>query len=264
MVNEKDNTLFQIPFWKRVCLVFCAAFFIIKISNAQKIESGRVIYDVYEGNYSNLVEPSGFFNHNYNQPSDDDYAPKSIVLEFRDGESSCGLSQVSTINNNRWSKFKETSLELNGETYYNEKGNELLFVESLDNQQYIVSMNIEKMDWTFLDGTKQIMGYSCKKAFRKKSFKNGSGRLITISYTAWYAPEIDLAFGPYGHVKLPGLIMEIEKTGGHTEFKYIATRVELENNDLVAIERPTEGILITEKEYNSKVRASLKEKLGLE
>lgn len=66
-----------------------------------------------------------------------------------------------------------------------------------------------QISWTLDDGTKEIAGYSCKRA--SCSFR---GR----EYAAWYTTEIPLSEGPYVFDGLPGLILEISDTQGHYLF----------------------------------------------
>lgn len=66
-------------------------------------------------------------------------------------------------------------------------------------------------EWKLEEGAKEILGYKCKKAAVQYR-----GR----SYTAWYAPEIPIAEGPYKFGGLPGLILELEDT--KQEFHFLA------------------------------------------
>ena len=56
------------------------------------------------------------------------------------------------------------------------------------------------MKWQLGQASDSINGYYCRNAFT-----NFRGR----KYTAWYAPEIPLPFGPYKFSGLPGIIVKI-------------------------------------------------------
>lgn len=58
-------------------------------------------------------------------------------------------------------------------------------------------------DWKLVTGSKEIIGYECKKALL-----NYRGR----DYEAWYAPEIPVPNGPYKFHGLPGMILAIKTT----------------------------------------------------
>lgn len=66
----------------------------------------------------------------------------------------------------------------------------------------IYSDSIPALKWDFSDEENEtIMGYTCRKA---------STEFAGRRYTAWFAPEIPLPFGPYKFGGLPGLILKIE------------------------------------------------------
>jgi GLPGLI family protein len=71
---------------------------------------------------------------------------------------------------------------------------------------------IPEIEWEPVAGRKMILGYSCSLA--KCNFR---GR----RYSAWYAPEIPLSYGPWKFHGLPGLILELEDDTG--EYHYKAT-----------------------------------------
>ena len=66
----------------------------------------------------------------------------------------------------------------------------------------VYSDSIPTLKWDFSgEDNDTIMGYECRKATTEFA-----GR----QYTAWFAPEIPLPFGPYKFGGLPGLILKIE------------------------------------------------------
>ncbi len=66
-----------------------------------------------------------------------------------------------------------------------------------------------KQSWRLEDSAKEIIGYTCRKA--TTDFR---GR----HYTAWYAPEIQLPYGPWSFHGLPGLILEIKDDTNRVSF----------------------------------------------
>lgn len=66
-----------------------------------------------------------------------------------------------------------------------------------------------KMNWVFVDETKKIDAYLCKKAtthFRGRD------------YTAWYTEDIPVSIGPWKFHGLPGLIIEISDSTSEVSF----------------------------------------------
>lgn len=76
---------------------------------------------------------------------------------------------------------------------------------------YIFEDDNLPQQWTLLgDSVKNILGYSCRKAFC--SYR---GRM----YEAWYALDISVSGGPWKFSGLPGLIMSVQDTKGHYTFE---------------------------------------------
>lgn len=81
------------------------------------------------------------------------------------------------------------------------KNDSLIFKEKINNDIYIVSENVPKINWKLdTETTKKIDSYTCYKATA-----NFRGR----NYTAWYSLEYPIQLGPWKFNGLPGLIMEI-------------------------------------------------------
>ncbi len=257
-----DKLFFPSPFLNLVQEAIVATFLglMINMSFAQEYTSGSIIYDVYEGNYTSEVGQN-IFNLGNGSANQDDYWPKSILLEFNGNSSYCMLTPESTISNNNWSKFKESSLELMGETFYSISDKELLTTYDDYGTLYLISKKDEEIQWDLKEGAKTILGYSCKKAVRRIMYRRNSQSWV-VDYVAWYAPGIAVPFGPFDHVNLPGLVLEVEKTGGHTEFRYVARAIDVDRNDSLIINKPSKGVPITQREYDRKLRDRLNELFG--
>ncbi len=237
--------------------------FITHFSYAQEVHSGMVIYDVISEYYSNEIETYPTFNHNLGFDGDDDFSQKSILLEFNKFQSICRESDESLHYKNQWSEFKTTSLELLGETYFDSNSGEIYTSQDQRGETFIITKDTTDIKWELKKEIKEILGYSCQKAIRQVKYSNISGRTFTKNYVAWYTLDIPYPFGPFNHINLPGLILAIEKTGGHTEFKYIARELNLNPETAIRIKRPVKGKLISQKEFDEKVSKDLKKILGV-
>lgn len=72
--------------------------------------------------------------------------------------------------------------------------------DGMDNLHY--SEPIEDMQWVFhADTARTVLGYECQLATCDFADRH---------YSAWFAPEIPLPFGPYKFGGLPGLILQIQ------------------------------------------------------
>ena len=91
------------------------------------------------------------------------------------------------------------------QTVYDEWADELhYYTEPLEEQTWVITA----------DSTATVLGYECIMA---KSDYHGR------KWTAWFATDIPLSFGPWKFRGLPGLILKAEADGG---FSFIATGLE--------------------------------------
>ncbi|WP_312088999.1 GLPGLI family protein [Chryseobacterium sp.] len=78
---------------------------------------------------------------------------------------------------------------------------------------YQYEENIPKMNWKLIEGSENVLGYSCNKA--TLSYK---GR----EYNAWYTTSIPIYDGPFIFGNLPGLILKIEDKNKEYSFEAVA------------------------------------------
>ena len=67
-------------------------------------------------------------------------------------------------------------------------------------QRYQYDEPCPMLKWELAEGDTIIAGYNCKKALTS---------LWGRDYIAWYAPEVDLPYGPYKFNGLPGLVFMV-------------------------------------------------------
>jgi len=92
--------------------------------------------------------------------------------------------------------------------------------------------------WNVTDETKEILGYTCKKAISKKNDK----------HVAWFTDAIPVKHGPNGTHGLDGLVLEFISH----KFSYVATKVELNHPEADDITEPKDGELITHEKFKKK------------
>ena len=97
-------------------------------------------------------------------------------------------------------------------------------------------MNI--FEWTLIDESKIIMDYKAHKA--ETTFR---GR----SYTAWYAPDINIDAGPWKFNGLPGLILEVTDSENGVQFLLSSLEIPHETEELLL--PPSEDVVLTFEEY---------------
>jgi GLPGLI family protein len=129
----------------------------------------------------------------------------------------------------------------------------------LGDDVFIVSDSIQPQQWKLTNETKEILGYTCRKAITTKEMRNRrmvveNGQQVrkevtdTVNVIAWYAEAIPVASGPDFAGTLPGLILEMDMADGR--FHTIATdfRKKFPKGELKA----PEGTLITKEELKAK------------
>jgi GLPGLI family protein len=131
-------------------------------------------------------------------------------------------------------------------------------IESTDGfgKLFLVSDELEPVEWEMTSETKQIGKYTCYKAISKREithtvFSDVNGETEEKeekkmqTTTVWYTPEIPVNHGPEGHWGLPGLILEVNN-GSRI---MICTKVVLNPEKPITIEIPTKGKKVNGEEY---------------
>lgn len=88
------------------------------------------------------------------------------------------------------------------------------YLERIDANLYSYQEPVIK-DWQLSEDAKIVNTLHCKKATLQYK-----GRI----WTAWYAPEIPLPYGPYKFSGLPGLIIKMESEDGDFSFQLVESK----------------------------------------
>ncbi|WP_297067247.1 GLPGLI family protein [uncultured Duncaniella sp.] len=80
---------------------------------------------------------------------------------------------------------------------------------SISDEDYIYPVAMSDLVWEIGDSVRTILGYECQQAVA-----DYHGR----RWTAWFAPDVPVASGPWQLMGLPGLIMEAGCDGGEYSF----------------------------------------------
>ena len=173
-----------------------------------------------------------------------------------------------------------------GGTYYkNVKEKTYTSAKEFMGKEFLVKDSLPKLDWKMESETKVIGGYTCYKAtavkpvsqsdfrnFRKKdetkpdevkkeekekttNFMEGFEMPKEINITAWYTPEIPVSQGPDSYWGLPGLILEVND--GKTTI--LCSKVVMNAKEKVEIKAPSNGKVVTQKEYDETVIKKMEE-----
>lgn len=130
------------------------------------------------------------------------------------------------------------------ETYKNYQTEKSIEQRELGPKKYVIEDSLRKISWKLDEEgtTKEIKGYTCRKA----TGKNSQGSAVI----AWYTDQINCPSGPDQYGGLPGMIMELNIGDGEIVF----TALEISNTtDSKLVKAPTNGKKITRKEFQKMV-----------
>lgn len=130
----------------------------------------------------------------------------------------------------------KTNIKIEGiEIYKNFNTNKFLKKQSMGSKTYLISDELENLNWILKTEKQKIGNFNCKKAI----LETNEG--ITI---AWYTDEIPISEGPSMYYGLPGLIIKIEASDRNYEL------IKFEKiNEPLEIIKPKNGISINSLDF---------------
>lgn len=173
-----------------------------------------------------------------------------------------------------------------GTTYKNIKEKSYTVDKEFMGKEFLVKDTLTTLNWKMEGETRQIGGYNCFKAvavipasktdfrnFRPKKEEKESKDAAAadktkktnlmdeiempteVTVTAWYTPEIPVGHGPENYYGLPGLILELND--GRTTI--LCSKVVLNPKEKATIKAPSNGKVVTQKEYEETVVKKMEE-----
>ena len=175
-----------------------------------------------------------------------------------------------------------------GTQYKNIKEKTFTVDKEMMGKEFLIQDTLPRLDWKMSQETKEIGGYMCFKAtakqkasqsdfrnFRmKKQEENKDKKEATtadkpkatnlmadgeipkeIEVIAWYTPEIPVSNGPENYFGLPGLILEV--SAGKTTL--LCSKIAMNIKDKKEIKAPTNGKVVTQKEYDEIIAKKMEE-----
>ena len=99
--------------------------------------------------------------------------------------------------------------------WQNQPTNKMSVYSVIPPDRYTYTENSHSVQWTLTEDTDTVCGYICHKA---------TGAYGGRMWTAWYAQDIPVPFGPWKLCGLPGLVMQATDADGIHSFEAIAFR----------------------------------------
>ena len=112
------------------------------------------------------------------------------------------------------------------------KTKQIIFADYLGANPCLINDTLPDFKWTIMSEHKKILNYTCTKAT-----VNFRGR----KYTAWFAEDIPLQFGPWKFGGLPGLIVKVNDYEGKFDYELTGINLKAKFDDKI-IQIPSEYI----------------------
>lgn len=158
-----------------------------------------------------------------------------------------------------------------GEQYKNVKTNTLKQSQEFYGKQFLVTDNLQAIEWTLTTDTKKVGEYTCMKAvalvptsdlywydFSWDRLRSNESEAVSASadsiqmrqikmsqIEAWYTPQIPVSHGPGEFTGLPGLILEV--SADNTTI--LCSKIVMNPEEKSKIEAPSKGKEVTKSEY---------------
>lgn len=186
----------------------------------KKLSEGTISYDIVINTSSNKPQAADFF----------DGATSTIYLKGNKSrtEMVSSLGTQSTIIDG--SKNTITILK--------EYGDQKYLINLTPANWKEANLKNEKVDFTFTDETKNILGYKSKKAVGKLA----DGTTFTVWYTTDLVP--DNKDFQYVNRNLPGLAMEYESNVGNFKVTYTVSKINLDPVPAAKFDLPKSGFRV--------------------
>ncbi len=124
-------------------------------------------------------------------------------------------------------------------------------------KKFLISDTVRVPAWKFEEETKEIMGYTCKKA---TLVIEGTGQGMqgsqSMQVTAWYSEKLISPIGPDMLHSLPGTILEADANNGEIITK--VTKIDLRTLKKNEMKVPNEGKKVTRDEFREMMKEAMK------
>jgi len=151
--------------------------------------------------------------------------------------------------------------------YKNVSAGKSIEERELGSKTFLITDSIKNQKWKLVNETKEILGYSCRKAVTTIEVRRGGARTITTNNSggttvdtsaqrtptmvkqevvAWFATDIASPTGPESYIGLPGAILQLDVDNGLTVIKATEVKTTANTKDL---KEPKKGKKVTREEF---------------
>lgn len=129
------------------------------------------------------------------------YSDKKSISELIQTQKSSFDTSYVEIEGRKLETYHQISLPTTNTTFKNLDNKSIQKEYTISDKDFSAQDRLTDYEWTVVNETTIINGYTCKKATSKKSL---------VPMTAWYTEEIPVNDGPSIYWGLPGLILKVE------------------------------------------------------
>lgn len=189
---------------------------------------------------------------------------KSMIPEFRTSKNRLFFKPNESFYNNVEEEDQEINTSSGGanvqmkmnrpqmDIYRNFENTQYVMLTDFAGKKFRVEDSLKTMAWKFIDETKKIAGYDCKKA----TYRNEDTKQDIV---AWFTETLVCSSGPQNYWGLPGLILGIDINDGLQQITAQKVTLTDISKDLKV---PTGGKKVTAKEFK-KIRDDYMKEMGI-
>jgi GLPGLI family protein len=119
-------------------------------------------------------------------------------------------------------------------------------------ENFLVKDSVNKIKWKITDETRDILGYSCRRA-------NGL-MLDSVYVVAFYTDQIPVSGGPESFTGLPGMILQVALP--HESISWVATKITDATIPAAQLLPPDKGKTYTGKTFKTTLNSLLKNRVN--
>ncbi len=134
------------------------------------------------------------------------------------------------------------------DVYFSKKGNLITTIEDIFGKTYKVQKKLDAIEWELTKEHFVINDLVCFKALTTIT-EEGRNGVKKIPIIAWYAPSINIPYGPDGFGGLPGIIVQLENDKIVTSLN----RIEY-TEEVVKIDEPKKGEKISDEDFKALIK----------
>lgn len=112
--------------------------------------------------------------------------------------------------------------------YYNSSAKHLIEQQESFGKTVYIKTAFDELEWQITSQTKTISNYICYKALSTKKGKDKNYETTYTPIEAWFCPKLNVPFGPYEAMGLPGLVLEYSLGN----FSWVVSKIDFSGKEM--------------------------------